>query len=221
MARLNLSSLKMPKQCSWQTRLEVKTQRLNIAALDAPSFSHLLRESCYKVSLKQQEVHSQKGYMPVWSKEELVKHRAVLFSENSEAVEDAHACLGGSVRWLASCSPTAMERQTSPAKPKSWSEHTWNILILSTSCMTCWCIPRLTTWKAKDGRMQWAICYKFTQNGHSKNLFRSSFLQKSQRRFCVRNSVSRPSKSRNNSSRNFCARSPWGRWLERSSSLWF
>ena len=60
-----------------------------------------LRESCYKVSYKQQEVHSQKGYMPVWSKEELVKHRSVLFSENSEAAEEAHACLGGSVRWLA------------------------------------------------------------------------------------------------------------------------
>ena len=60
-----------------------------------------LRESCYKVSYKQQEVHSQKGYMPVWSKEELVKHRSGLFSENSEAAEEAHACLGGSVRWLA------------------------------------------------------------------------------------------------------------------------
>ena len=60
-----------------------------------------LRESCYKVSFKQQQVYSQKRYMPVWSKEELVEHRAVLFSDKSEAVEQAHACLGGSVRWLA------------------------------------------------------------------------------------------------------------------------
>ena len=60
-----------------------------------------LRERCYNKTLKQQEVHSQKRYMPVWSKEELVEHRAVLFSDKSEAVEQAHACLGGSVRWLA------------------------------------------------------------------------------------------------------------------------
>ena len=60
-----------------------------------------LRESCYKVLYNQQRVYSQKRYMPVWSKEELVKHRAVLFSDKSEAVEQAHACLGGSVRWLA------------------------------------------------------------------------------------------------------------------------
>ena len=60
-----------------------------------------LRERCYKTSFKQQEVHSQKRYMPVWSKEELVKHQVALFSDKSEAVEKAHACLGGSVRWLA------------------------------------------------------------------------------------------------------------------------
>ena len=60
-----------------------------------------LQERCYKVSFKQQQVHSQKRYMPVWSKEELVEHQAVLFSDKSEAVEQAHACLGGSVRWLA------------------------------------------------------------------------------------------------------------------------
>ena len=60
-----------------------------------------LRERCYKASYKQQEVHSQKRYMPVWSKEELVKHQIALFSDKSEAVEEAHACLGGSVRWLA------------------------------------------------------------------------------------------------------------------------
>eukprot|EP00434_Breviolum_minutum_P014537 symbB.v1.2.012819.t1/scaffold884.1/size313170/31 len=60
-----------------------------------------LRERCYKASYQQQRVHSQKRYMPVWSKEELVQHRAVLFSDKSEAVEQAHARLGGSVRWLA------------------------------------------------------------------------------------------------------------------------
>ena len=58
-----------------------------------------LRESCYKTSFKQQEVHSQKRYMPVWSKEELVKHQVALFSDKSEAVE---TCMSlGSVRWLA------------------------------------------------------------------------------------------------------------------------
>ena len=60
-----------------------------------------LRERCYKASYQQLRVHSQKRYMPVWSKEELVKHQVVLFSDKSEAVEQAHACLGGSVRWLA------------------------------------------------------------------------------------------------------------------------
>ena len=86
-----------------------------------------LREHCYKASFKQQEVHSQKGHMPVWSKEELVKHRAVLFSENSEAVEDAHACLGGSVRWLAkllfNCDGTANLASKAEELIRTYMEH--------------------------------------------------------------------------------------------------
>ena len=61
-----------------------------------------LRESCYKVSYKQQSPYSERRYMPIWSKEELVKHRKVLFPTYEEKdVINAHALLGGSVRWLA------------------------------------------------------------------------------------------------------------------------
>ena len=61
-----------------------------------------LRESCYKVSFKQQSNYSERRFMPVWSREELVKHREVLFPTYEEKdVINAHALLGGSVRWLA------------------------------------------------------------------------------------------------------------------------
>ena len=61
-----------------------------------------LRESCYKVPFKQQSNYSERRYMPIWSSEELVKHRKVLFPTYEEKdVINAHALLGGSVRWLA------------------------------------------------------------------------------------------------------------------------
>eukprot|EP00434_Breviolum_minutum_P008125 symbB.v1.2.007162.t1/scaffold437.1/size205459/1 len=61
-----------------------------------------LRERCYKASYKQQSPYSLRRYMPIWSREELVKHREVLFPTYEEKdVIDAHALLGGSVRWLA------------------------------------------------------------------------------------------------------------------------
>ena len=61
-----------------------------------------LRDSCYKVPFKQQSNYSERRYMPIWSSEELVKHRKVLFPTYEEKdVINAHALLGGSVRWLA------------------------------------------------------------------------------------------------------------------------
>ena len=61
-----------------------------------------LRERCYKVSFKQQSPYSERRYMPIWSREELVRHRKVLFPTYEEKdVINAHALLGGSVRWLA------------------------------------------------------------------------------------------------------------------------
>ena len=61
-----------------------------------------LREHCYKASFKQQSNYSERRYMPIWSSEELVKHRKVLFPTYEEKdVRNAHALLGGSVRWLA------------------------------------------------------------------------------------------------------------------------
>ena len=61
-----------------------------------------LRESCYKVPFKQQSNYSERRYMPIWSSEELVKHRKVFFPTYEEKdVVNAHALLGGSVRWLA------------------------------------------------------------------------------------------------------------------------
>ena len=61
-----------------------------------------LRERCYKASYKQQSNYSERRYMPIWSSEELVKHRKVLFPTYEEKdVINAHALLGGSVRWLA------------------------------------------------------------------------------------------------------------------------
>ena len=93
----------MPKQCSWQTPLEVRTASVvehRFAGCTIVFTS--LRESCYKVSYKQQSPYSERRYMPIWSKEELVKHRKVLFPTYEEKdVINAHALLGGSVRWLA------------------------------------------------------------------------------------------------------------------------
>ena len=61
-----------------------------------------LRERCYNKTWKQQSPYSERRYMPIWSSEELVKHRKVLFPTYEEKdVINAHALLGGSVRWLA------------------------------------------------------------------------------------------------------------------------
>ena len=61
-----------------------------------------LRERCYNKTWKQQSPNSERRYMPIWSREELVRHREVLFPTYEEKdVIDAHALLGGSVRWLA------------------------------------------------------------------------------------------------------------------------
>ena len=61
-----------------------------------------LRERCYNKTWKQQSPDSERRYMPIWSREELVRHRKVLFPTYEEKdVINAHALLGGSVRWLA------------------------------------------------------------------------------------------------------------------------
>ena len=61
-----------------------------------------LRERCYNKTWKQQSPYSERRYMPIWSREELVRHRKVLFPTYEEKdVRNAHALLGGSVRWLA------------------------------------------------------------------------------------------------------------------------
>ena len=61
-----------------------------------------LRERCYNKTWKQQSPYSERRYMPIWSREELVRHRKVLFPTYEEKdVINAHALLGGSVRWLA------------------------------------------------------------------------------------------------------------------------
>ena len=61
-----------------------------------------LRERSYNKTWKQQSPYSERRYLPIWSREELVRHREVLFPTYEEKdVIDAHALLGGSVRWLA------------------------------------------------------------------------------------------------------------------------
>ena len=59
-------------------------------------------EKCYKTAFKQQSSHSTRRFMPIWTLAELIEHRLVLlpsFSDESD-VKNAHALLGGSVRWL-------------------------------------------------------------------------------------------------------------------------